>query len=318
MTEVRQGRLSPRRVIVSEKRGQRPSDWVRRDEERSDRACPFCPGHEGETPPEIWALRDDSGADEPGWQVRVIPNKYPIVEPHELLVETPQHDADLPDLSPNEAERILAVYRDRMSAIAEAEGVAYPALFKNVGRAAGASRAHLHAQLIGLSFVPPAIESEFAMAEGHRETTGGCLYCDTIEAELARDERVVWADERFLVWSPEAAMAPYECWILPRAHTADFLATDDADLEALARVLTRTLAALYGVFEGRFAYNYYVHTTPLNGASRGDAGFHWHLEILPRLGTPAGLEWGSSVFANAVPPERAADELRRRMSDDAA
>lgn len=315
MTEVRQGRLSPRRVVVSETRGQRPSDWVRRDDEQSNRACPFCPGHEAETPPEVWAIRGDSSADAPGWQVRAVPNKYPIVAPHELIIETPHHGADLPDLAIGDAEPVVDAYRARMGAVAQADDVAYPALFKNVGRAAGASRAHLHSQLIGLSFVPPSIRSELRMAERHRETMGSCLYCDTIDEELTRDERVVWADERFFVWAPEAAMAPYECWILPRAHTARFLEADEGALDALAHVLTRTLDALYRVFEGRFAYNYYVHTAPTNGASRGVEGFHWHLEILPRLGTPAGLEWGSGVFVNAVPPERAADELARLMAD---
>ena len=314
MTEVREGRLAPRRVVVAERRGQRPSDWVQRDDERPDQACPFCVGHEADTPPEVWALRADSDPDEPGWRVRVVPNKYPIIAPHELIIETPHHDADLPDLSLDEAERAVYAYRERMRAVAQQDDVVYPSLFKNVGRAAGASRAHLHSQLIGLPFVPPRIQSELGMAERHREAQGSCLYCDTVAEEVARDERVIWADADFLVWSPHAAMAPYECWILPRDHQADFLANDDDGLRSLAKVLTRTLTALYGVFEGRFAYNYFLHTAPRHGAP-GREGFHWHLEILPRLGTPAGLEWGSGVFVNAVPPERAAEELGHRMAE---
>lgn len=314
MTEVREGRLSPRRVVVSEKRGQRPSDWVRRDDEKTDQACPFCPGHEAETPPEVWALRDDEqAADEPGWTVRVIPNKYPILAPHELIVETPHHDADLHHLSADDVERVVATYRSRMQAVAEADGVVYPALFKNVGRAAGASRAHLHAQLIGLPFVPPSIESELERANDHGESTGDCLYCQTIQAELDRNERVIWADDAFLVWSPDAAIAPYECWILPRTHQSDFRQLDAERSMTFARTLARTLRAMHAVFEGRFAYNYFIHTAPLNSNYLGADGFHWHLEILPRLGTPAGLEWGSGVFVNAVPPERAASELSRHM-----
>lgn len=316
MTEVREGRLAPRRVVVAERRGQRPSDWARRDEEKPDQACPFCPGHEADTPPEVWALREDSAPDGPGWQVRVVPNKYPIIAPHELIIETPHHDADLPDLSLAEAERAVYAYRERMAALTRESDVVYPALFKNVGRAAGASRAHLHAQLIGLSFVPPAVEAELGMAARHRASTEGCLYCDTIDAELARDERVIWADDDFLVWSPQAAMAPYECWILPRSHASDFLSVDDPGLRGLADVLTRTLAALYRVFEGRFAYNGFIHTAPVGDPHvEGVQGFHWHLEILPRLGTPAGLEWGAGVFVNAVPPEQAAEELGHRMAE---
>lgn len=316
MTDVREGRLSPRRVIVAEKRGQRPSDWVRRDEEKTDQDCPFCVGHEPETPPEVWALREEATrANAPGWQVRVVPNKYPIIGPHELIIETPHHDADLPDLSPHEAERVLHAYQERLTVVAGQDGVVCPALFKNVGRAAGASRAHLHSQLIGLPFVPPSIESELAMAATHQATTGNCLYCDTIAEELDRDENVIWADEDFLVWSPQAAMAPYECWILPREHEADFRPIDADRRDALAGLLARTLRALYGIFEGRFAYNYFLHTAPLSASPLQTDGFHWHLEILPRLGTPAGLEWGSGVYVNAVPPERAAQELAGHMSN---
>ena len=319
MTEVKTDIFSGRRVLFVAGRAQRPSDWPQVAAPQDEAACPFCPGHEAETPAELWALR--AGApDSPGWQIRVIPNKYPIVEPHELIIETPQHRLDLPDLPPQQAEQVIATYQQRMRALAQHKALRYLSLFKNQGRAAGASRAHAHAQLIGLPWLPPLIEAETEIAQRSYAEGGRCLYCQTIERELGSGERVIESDEHFLVWSPYAARLPYECWILPRVHRHDFCRLSSAEISSFTRILQCTLARLRGFLgAGRWAYNFYLHTAPLP-AEPGElpqaleASYHWHLELLPRLTKLAGLEWSSGLYVNPVPPEEAARALRAASS----
>ena len=54
--------------------------------------------------------------------------------------------------------------------------------------------------------------------------------------------------------------------------------------------------------------NFYVHEAPLDGRDHGY--HHWHVEVLPRVTTPAGFEFSTGVYINVVAPEFAAAILR--------
>lgn len=319
MTELRVDRLTGRRVLFVSGRVARPRDFSEGDHRAaSQEDCPFCEGHELQTPKEIWALRQGL-PDAAGWQIRVVPNRYPISEDHELIIETSAHDADICNLPLAHVEEIIRVYRLRMEALSHKGRWSYLALFKNHGSAAGTSRAHPHSQLVGLSSVPPLIEKELKIAQQFHHERGCCLYCELIERELELKERVIEANEHLLIWSPQVARVPFECWILPRRHQPDFRALSDREAAALASALQQTLRRIRRALSGLdYAYNYYLHTAPL--LPSGDAGsksvarsYHWHLEIIPRLGRLAGLEWGTELYVNPLLPEEAAHKLRHAL-----
>src|SRR5439155_24309763 len=113
-------------------------------------SCPLCEGREHETPPEVYAVRPSGPANGPGWTVRVVPNKYPLLAPesggdppaslehgrgdpdllvsgpargnHEVIVHDPQHHLSLGDLGPDQFSAAIAAWRARLSAH---EGAAY-------------------------------------------------------------------------------------------------------------------------------------------------------------------------------------------------
>ncbi len=314
MLEVRVDTFTRRRVLIVHGRGARPSDWPAHEPLLSEEDCPFCPGHEKETPAETWALREGP-PNSPSWQIRAIPNKYPISDAHELIIETPAHGKDLPALPQDHVQQVISAYKTRLEALAQQGRWRYLALFKNYGRAAGATRAHPHAQLVGFPLIPPLIREELQMAERSYRPRRRCPYCEMIERELALKERVIDVDGYFLVWSPYAARVPFECWVLPRRHAHDFLMISAEELSSLACLLPRTLARLAHALRST-AYNYYLHTAPLPPSGRKkpaptlEYSYHWHFEILPRLGQLAGLEWGTGFYVNSVPPEEAAQRLR--------
>jgi UDPglucose--hexose-1-phosphate uridylyltransferase len=314
--ELRRDPFTGRQVWFVPSRIGRPSDWVRTAPSaaaRDAQDCPFCPGHEDQTPPEIWALRDDPD-DPASWQIRVIPNKYPLSEAHELIIETPQHGLDLADLSEGHLALVIEAYKRRFEARAREGRWRTIALFKNHGRGAGATRVHPHAQLVGLPFVPPLLRAELSRAWQVHRRRGRCLYCETLEHELQGQERIVDRNEHFVAWSPYAARMSLECWLLPRRHRADFLEISPHEMRALAQLLGRTLKRLKAVLPERaYAYNFYLHTLPLSAAHvhpQQAESYHWHFEIVPRLGRLAGLEWGTGLYVNPVFPEEAARLLR--------
>ena len=62
--------------------------------------CPFCEGHERETPPEVDVdAAEGREHDTPGWKVRVVPNKYPAIPGHEVVIHGPEHLTALADAS---------------------------------------------------------------------------------------------------------------------------------------------------------------------------------------------------------------------------
>lgn len=264
--------------------------------------CPFCPGNEHETPPEVG--RTGGGApDAPGWRTRVTPNKYPIVGggvtgAHEVVILSPDHSATFDRLAPEAAAEVLAVMRDRVAAHLGA-GLAHSTAFVNHGRAAGASIEHPHGQIVALDFVPPGIADTLARCA----RAGGDLVASVLDDARARGLLVL--DGEAPVACPFASASPYELLLAHDRAGTRFDRAGDEEIADVALALGRALDRLRTVL-GEVAYNVIVHTAP-----PGDApGYRWHVRVTPRLAVTAGFEHVSDVYVNPVPPETAAARLR--------
>jgi UDPglucose--hexose-1-phosphate uridylyltransferase len=331
LPELRKDPITGRWVIFSSERSARPqgAGEGRGPEPGGGGECPFCEGHEKSTPPEIYAVREfGTGANTPGWRVRVVPNKFPAlriegdlekhgegiydrmngVGAHEVFVEGPRHLTTPGELSPSLQLDAGAAHRERMRDLRKDRRFAYGLLFKNVGRTAGASLLHNHSQLIATPVVPVLVQHEMDGAKRFFDYRGRCLFCDMVEQEISDKARLVEASERFVAFVPYAARFPYEMWILPRGHQSHFEAIDDEDLAAYATILASCLRRLEKTLD-RPPYNTMLHTGPwIDGALDH---YHWHLEVIPRVTTAAGFEWGSGFYINPVLPEFAAVELAK-------
>jgi len=301
--------------------------------------CPFCPRHEELTPREIFSIRPDaSQPDQPGWLVRVVPSNAPVLrvegvlEHHgvgihdmvtgiganEVIVETPEHIAALPDLSAGQIVLVLHAYRQRIADLYRDQRLRYVMVFKNYRQGAGASNlSHSHSELIALVATPRRIKDELTGARNYFEYKERCLFCDILENELAAGSRILLATPHFVVCAPYASRFPYELTIMPRRHIHAYDQASDAELDDLGQVLRRTLAALRATL-GDPPYNYVLHTAPNLLPVRGywqtiREDYHWHLEIIPRTKRVAGFEWGSGFHINPVAPETAIEALRGRL-----
>ncbi len=326
--EFRKDPIVDRRVIISTDRAQRPLPSEAEIPPAAPTDCPFCAGHERETPPEVFAFRDpQSIANQPGWRVRVIPNKFPALASggdarlrcdgiyesmaaigvHEVIIECPQHEKSIASLPHQQVREVVAVYRDRLLALKQDSRLAYGMLFKNVGEAAGASIEHCHAQLIGLPMVPVAVGDELSAGARYFEQHHRCVFCDLLMREQDDQKRIVLNADRFIALEAFASRFSFETWILPRAHHSHFEDMGPAEIDDLANLLMAVLMKLDAALD-RPAYNYLIHTAPLNVPTQ--ESYHWHLEILPCFSRVAGFEWGTGCYINPVPPEQAAAFLR--------
>ncbi|HUF85172.1 MAG TPA: DUF4921 family protein [Acidimicrobiia bacterium] len=309
MPELRKDELSGRWVLLAPARAARPGAFASPATEPrvASSDCPFCPGNEHETPPEV--ARTGSGVpDTPGWRVRVVPNLYPFVGgedagpgatgAHEVVILSPAHDGTLAVLSEDAAVEAVTVMRERVRHHLAA-GRAYVQVAVNQGAGAGASIEHPHAQVIALDFVPPAVEAALERVNA----AGDDLVAAAAAGAPAQGLAVIEGPAP--VWCPEAASAPYEMRVAHRSTRARFDEATDAELAVVARAMREALVRLDGVL-GAPSYNLVVHTAP-----PGPPGFfHWYVEVRPRVAVVAGFELGTGIFVNVVVPDAAATQLR--------
>ena len=333
MPELRRDPITGRWVIISTDRARRPTDFIRESVQiKSPKNCPFCPGAEGRTPPEILAYgRTNGNRDTPGWSLRVVPNKFPAlgiegsldregeglfdrmtgIGAHEVIIESADHQATLATMPEKAIEEMLWAYRDRALDLKNDRRFRYILLFKNHGEAAGATQEHTHSQLIALPIVPKQVLEEVDSAKHYYDEKERCIFCDMIRQEIETERRVVLNDGHFIALAPYAPRFPFETWILPTHHRAAFEESTEEELRGAATILGEVLRRVDRVL-GEPAYNFMLHTAPFREAQL--ESFHWHLEVIPKLTRVAGFEWGSGFFINPVPPEDAAEALRAGTS----
>jgi UDPglucose--hexose-1-phosphate uridylyltransferase len=314
---------------MAKERAMRPSDFKSpASQKEEDVFCPFCEGNEDKTPPEILAYRKEGTlANQPGWRLRVIPNKFPAlriegdlgkhaegmydmmngVGAHEVIVESPEHLLFLTQVPVSAVREMLWAYRDRLLDLKKDKRFLYGLIFKNVGREAGASLLHTHSQLIATPFVPIRIGEEVRGAGEFFGYRGRCIFCDMVEQEREEKARVVLETDQFIALAPFASRFPFETWIVPREHLSHFENSPKQVMDDLAVVLRSVLGKLEQALESP-PYNYVIHSTPWDREYLEH--YHWHIEIIPRLTKTAGFEWGTGCYINPVLPEDAAKYLR--------
>lgn len=327
MPELRKDPIIGRWVIISTERGKRPSDFQEQRERKRGGFCPFCPGNENTTPPEVLANRKDTPANGPGWTLRVVPNKFPALQiegdlnktgegifdrmngigAHEVIIESPVHESTLTTLSLDKIENVLWAYQKRMIDLKKDSRFQYVLIFKNEGAAAGASLEHSHSQLIALPIVPKLVREEIDGARQHYDFKERCIFCDIIDQEIEANVRVISENENYIAISPFAPRSPFETWILPKKHDSCFEYDYENKYRYLASILHLTLRQIDKVLSNP-PYNYIIHTSSLSDPI--NEFYHWHIEIVPKLTKIAGFEWGSGFYINPTSPEEAARFLR--------
>ncbi len=329
MPELRKDPVLGRWIIIAEQRGKRPTDFIVEETLSTGGFCPLCPGNERTTPPEVlvYGRTGDQGANMPGWQVRVVPNKYPalVIEgeldkqadglydkmngigAHEVVIENPDHEVVFSALPPRDMLFVFRAFRDRINDLERDSRFRYVLVFKNFGRAAGASLEHSHSQLVALPILPRKIDSELQGAISYYRYKERCIYCDIVRQEIQQGVRVVCQNDDFLVITPFAPRMPFEMWILPKRHSSAYHKQNDQQLAQLTEVFSECLRRLNACIPG-VPYNFVLHTQPLR--TEPLAHYHWHFEIVPKLTSIAGFEWGSGFYINPMSPEEAAGFLR--------
>lgn len=330
MSEIRKDPLSHTWVIISSERQGRPSDLAAPPEEKSrQKSCPLC--QEAQEPPQAgdtWPGKIDPKTGK--WLTRVLPNKYPALTPdksieqgevsplghyltgvgrHELILDTLEHEATLASMNKKQLEAMLQTYQNRFFEWKKDPRLAYVLIFRNYRQAAGASLSHPHSQVIATPIIPPRLFEELREAKEYYKIYGQCLLCEIIKEEV-KSPRKVYENNNILIFAPYASRFPFEVYFIPKKHQATFEETDEVTLANLAEAFDIFFPGFSKLFQDP-PFNYMLHVSPLR--TPGLLYYHWHIELIPRLAHPAGFEYGSGIFINPIPPEKAAHSLRETL-----
>lgn len=316
MHELRKDYLLDEWVIIATSRSQRPQHLKHKAKRSPKSKCPFCPGHEDWTPKEIARYADKNGK----WRKRVVPNKYPAVQTkgkikkvnkeflkaftafgtHEVIVETPDHNKDLADLSVGEIAELLQIYKERFLALSRIKRVKEITIFKNQGFSAGASLSHAHSQIIAVNKISERFGNELNAFEEYKRKKGSCPYCKIIKTEL-KSKRAVYNGKHIACFTPFASRAAYQLLFFPKAHRKNIAELSNAEFGEFAVALKKALLALKQL---NADFNYFIHM-PIK------QDFHMHLNLMPRLLLRAGYEEATECIINIVAPEQAASFYRK-------
>ena len=293
--------------------------------------CPFCPGHEAETPPTLAAITAPDGV----WRVRAFPDKMPIfqvegdldrqgeglydrmrnVGAHEIVVETREHATTTGQLSAEDIARVFQMFRQRIQDLKHDLRIRYIQVFKNQGAQAGSLIQHAHSHLVATPVIPRRLEAELRWCKRYYDLKERCLYCDILHQEVTQGTRLVAQHGEFVAFCPFAPRFAYEVWIFPATHRHRFEDLDDPALAGLAAALKGVLQRVERTVSD---YSLVLHTSP-NEKSPPVWGlpwetlhddFHWHVEVLPRQADVARLHREEEFYVNPVTPEEAAQQLR--------
>ena len=333
MAELRRDPIIGRWVIVETDENSLGVDAYEKESHSPYQAaiCQFCAGRERQTPAEVDAIRfNGSPANTPGWVARVVPNKFPALKiegdldkrgmgiydisngvgAHEVVIETPDHNKHLADLTTEEMACVIQLYQNRTVNLAKDRRFKYVMIFKNYGEAAGTSVEHAHSQIIALPMIPKYVLEELEGARAYYDSRGKCIYCDMIQQEYSEKVRIILENEMLVAFCPFVPRYPFENWILPKEHNSDFATMGDKERLALAGILKNILLRMKKVLADP-PYNFYLHMAPVNHEK--EKSYHWHIEIVPKLTREAGFEWGTGFYVIQTSPSVAARYLREIM-----
>jgi len=322
MSKLRQNIISGDWVVISPERSKRPEDYVMAASPKRGipADCPFCIKNNNAYATSIKEAETEN--------IYVIPNKYPafakadgiILEGdgfyqdckstggHEVII-IKDHELDIFSESREIINELISVYLSRYKVYDNDPAIEYTMIIHNHGPEAAASIEHPHSQLFASSILPSYVEKELLGARKYFEENNKCVFCEMLKIEKENSQRIVYENEEFIVFTFFASRFPFEMWIVPKKHQANFEKIDTVVQVALADAMQNAFRKLNKSLNNP-PFNYWIHTLPHHHGEAKDY-YHWHMEIAPRVSKFGGYEMGSGTVIDVVSPEVAAQFLKK-------
>ncbi len=325
MPQLRKDPIVSRWVIIATERARRAAAFVDPASQVTPAdTCPFCTDTSSE---QVYAHDG----------VRVVKSGTPFFRPdqdfaprvhglyevcpsygaHEVVIETPEHLANMADMPVGQIKNVFATYALRMAHYQKDPAIKYVLAYKNYGVAAGSQNiGHARSQIMAVPVLPMRVKDKIVGAKRYFDFHERCLFTDLVRQEQKDKERVVLETDNFLAFTPFASRFPFELWVVPKRHHWDF-SRGVVGLEGELAQVMKTLLLKFKLGLNDPAYNFVIHSAPFEGGKEDSLkyptireDYRWHIELMPRLTRVAGFERGTGFYICPIPPEMTGRFLR--------
>jgi len=305
-------------ILVSPHRAQRP--WQGQVEDVSpgapaayDPNCYLCPGNvraggvRNPAYPETFVFDNDFAALKPDTPVREMREKGLLVAQSEagrcrVVCFSPRHDLTMARMSVPELRRLVDTWVGEFSALGNDSRINSVQIFENRGAMMGCSNAHPHGQIWANETLPNELAKELAAFGDYRQLHGTTLLNDYLEIELGKQERLVAANDHFVLLVPFWAVWPFETLLVSRRCAAALDELNDAERTALAEILQQTAIRYDNLFRTPFPYTMGFHQRPTDGGDYPE--FHLHAHFYPPLLRSAAIRKFMVGYEMLAMPQR--------------
>ena len=196
---------------------------------------------------------------------------------HEIVLEVPEHIANMADLPQEQIKAVIQTYALRMQTHRKNPFIEYILAYKNYGLAAGSRNiGHARSQIMAVPVLPMRVKDKISGAQKYFDYHERCLFCDMVSQESKNKERVVVENEHFVVITPFASRFPFETWIIPKQHHCDFADGITGYEYALAAIM-KDILLRFKIGLNDPAYNYMIQTSPVKNPASFKENYHWHI-----------------------------------------
>ena len=227
---------------------------------------------------------------------------------------SPRHDLTLARMDQAAVRTVVDAWAAQYDELAAWPFVHHVQIFENRGAMMGASNPHPHGQLWATEHIPETPRRELECLDAYQAEHGRGLLGDYLALEERTGERVVCANDHFVVVVPFWAVWPFETLLISRAPVGTIGELDDAGRDGLADIIRRLTTRYDNVFAASFPYSMGFHQRPTQGELGGAAHLHAHYyPPLLRSATIRKFMVGYEMLGEPqrdITPEVAAQRLR--------
>ena len=231
-----------------------------------------------------------------------------------VICFSPKHNLTLPQMEQPDIVKVIELWQQEYQNLAANNWIKYIQIFENKGDIMGCSNPHPHGQIWSQSDVPMEVEKETRQQKKYFDTNRQSLLGNYLNIELTKTERIVFANNHFVVLVPFWAVWPYETIIISRRQVQSILQFTEEENLALAESLQQLTIRYDNLFETSFPYSAGMHQSPVNDGEHQE--WHWHMHFYPPLLRSATVKKFMVGYEMLACPQRdisaewAADKLR--------
>ncbi len=324
--------LSGEWVLVSPHRTQRP--WQGQVEKvpsavqpTFDPACYLCPGntrHGGVRNPhytQTFVFDNDFAALQPDTSAGELSENGLLVAQSEpgtcrVVCFSPRHDLTIARMSVPDLRSVVDTWTREFVELEQQPRINAVQIFENRGAMMGCSNPHPHGQIWANATLPNELAKEVQAFRSHYQAHSSTLLSDYLALELRKKERLVCANEHFVLLVPFWAVWPFETMLVSRRALAALSDLTDEERTALADMLHQATVRYDNLFQTSFPYTMGFHQRPTDGSPYPE--FHFHAHFYPpllRSATVKKFMVGYEMLAmpqRDITPEAAAGWLREQ------